>query len=401
MTCNRPQTHNRSASSIRARLRTGISPVDDIVTRLTGKALPNQQPYFDIRPELGLAIDAVLLVATFAITVTLAQVLVAAHSLLALIVATAALFVAQLVLVGRLRVMQVGHAHYAVHGCYAGGDARTNLVVAHVATIIAIAQNPFAYRGDHIDLHHRRSVFGTLADPDAALLHELGFRPGMTRGQLYLVLARTLVSPSFHAMFLAARLQSNLVDAPVWRRLVVATWLAALLSSAWLLGLIVWGLAVFLPFVVLYANSALLQFLTEHKWMAGDLPRGDNQAYADRSHARIALAPMPLSHQALVPACIAWSVWTVRQIGELLFRLSVTVGDLTVHDFHHLHGLCKEPVSNWIQIAFVRQSAIDKGDKLKLAERETVGAFASLNWVFEGLKHSPVAIAARPSVTES
>jgi hypothetical protein len=144
-------------------------------------------------------------------------------------------------------------------------------------------------------------------------------------------------------------------------------------------------LVILMPMGPLYHVSALLQFLTEHRWLVtNDGPREKND-YAARCVGRFALIPPPVFGLTSLPAISAWTWWTLRMVAELLVRVGVWVGDLPAHDHHHLAGHVGHDVHDWDEAIFERQRAIDVGDKYGIATREVYGIKAALDWVFDGL----------------
>lgn len=380
------KTPRSGAGADRDRLRTGLGLGDDLMSRWIGIALIGQRPSFHLTAAQAWGVTSAALVG-WALALEYLSAAFAAGRIWT-VAAVPAIALCQLALVGRLRVQQVTVAHHAIHGSFLDGDQRVNRLIAAIATLITFAQNPVAYRRDHVG-HHRPAVFTSPEDADAAFLLQLGFRQGMNEREAWRRLAATLVSPRFHFIFLMARLRSNLVDAGPARRLASALWLAALAWATFALGPLVGTLTVILPWGPLYHASALLQFASEHRWLSGPPPNGDAAEYCRRSQARVALAPLPPIGLRGLPWAYAWLRWLFAQSLENLFRLAVTVADLPVHDFHHAQGLLRRRVRDWPQLVFERQAAIDAGDVLCLADREARGWRQALRWALDGLAAQP------------
>jgi len=371
------------AAGDRARLRTNIPWVDDLVTRVTGKALPGQQPVFRLTPGRAYLLGCLALV----VSMTMVQLLLdlaVDHPLLGAVLAPA-IVVNLAVLVGRLRAQQVVFGHHAVHLSFCGGNRRVNRIIAEAATVITLSQNPPDYRDDHVKVHHKIRTFTTPDDPDAAFLIRLGFRPGMSRRDLYRLLVKSLLSPRYHFIFTMARLHSSFVSASPVHRALCALWVLVLAVLATKLGSVEFLLGVALPLGPLYHMSALLQFTSEHRWMVGPIVGHDPREYASRNQGRFALAPLPRADLTGTKRVAAWLKWSVCQAGELLFRAAVTVGDLPAHDLHHVVGLVRRRPESWVQAAFERQATIDEGDWLGLSSRQAMGWKQSFDWVFDGL----------------
>jgi Fatty acid desaturase len=374
-----------SAAAERIRLRTRIGVIDDIVTRMTGKALPGQVPYLRLTPNKYLALSAGSLVGAFVAVAGLASVVTSAGAAFALAPVIA---VTEVILVGRLRAQQVVVGHHAVHNTFCKKHIKTNRWIAEIGTLVSFSQNPKAYYDDHVKKHHRVRVFTSGIDPDAAFLVSLGFRPGMSKKALWRRFWRTLFSPHYHARFGWARVRANIIDVTPKRRVLALGYLGTLVALGSWLGPLPAILAIVLPLGPLYQMSALAQFVGEHRWLVGDFDPGDLQAYAERSQGRIALSPLPSAHITGLRKVFAWGCWSASQFGELLFRAGVTVGDLCNHDVHHIVGSLRMSADEWPQAAFQREAAIVAGDRFGLERREALGWRAALDWVFVGLSEA-------------
>ena len=293
------------------------------------------------------------------------------------------------ILVGRLRAQQVVFGHHAVHGTLSRRWPWLNAIARHATTAIPLAQNPVEYKRDHFG-HHRVRVFTTAEDSDAAFLQKLGFLPGMSRRALYAKLWATVFSPRFHATLLASRVRSALQSASWTHRAFVLIWLSALAVVAVVVPWWVFVAGVVLPMAPMYHVSALLQFVTEHRWLVSRSGPKGRQEYADRCAGRFALLPPPEYRLRGAKKVLAWSWWTTRMLPEVLVRLGVWVGDLPAHDHHHLAGPLGHDPHDWDEAIYERQRAIDEGDEHGLAQRELYGLKAALDWVFDGLANAKV-----------
>jgi hypothetical protein len=370
----------------RIRLRTGVVFVDEVVTRVTGKALPEQRTILDLGGAGWWSVSVAALIAAWSALIFSVWSVPTAGQVNVLLVPV--ILVALIVVVGRLRAQQVVFGHHAVHGTISKRRPWLNTVVKHFATIVPLAQNPAEYRSDHVKKHHKWRFFTTVEDPDAAFLLELGFVPGKTRSELYRTLWKTVLSPRFHGLFLRARIHSALISADSLHRWLVLAWIAILMLIAALIPWWAFLIAVLLPLGPLYHVSALLQFLTEHRWLvSADGPR-DKHDYATRCVGRFCLVPAPERSLAWPTALMRWTFWLVRMVPEVLVRLGVLVGDLPAHDHHHLVAHVGHDPHDWDEALFERQRSIDGGDPSSLGCRETYGLAAALDWVFEGLSSS-------------
>jgi Fatty acid desaturase len=165
--------------------------------------------------------------------------------------------------------------HYAVHGNMTGNTWWDRVLVEVLSTLLTTSH--FArYHQDHRRTHHGLQ-FATLEDPDLQFLLALGFRPGISRDALWRQLYWTLVSPRFHLLFLWFRLQVNFIAAPWYHRIMASVYATAIvtflvLTDAWFPWLMAWVV----PLFPLYHVAALLQFVSEHRWL--QVSPTDNQA---------------------------------------------------------------------------------------------------------------------------
>jgi hypothetical protein len=99
--------------------------------------------------------------------------------------------------------------HYCVHGDLLPAQWRKKYaylhpIIAEVNSIVLVLQNFSEYYSEHM-AHHKIGVMATIVDPDMKFLWLLGFRPGMTKKQLWNRLGLTFISPKFHGIFIKAR----------------------------------------------------------------------------------------------------------------------------------------------------------------------------------------------------
>ncbi|KYF64591.1 hypothetical protein BE11_45505 [Sorangium cellulosum] len=259
---------------------------------------------------------------------------------------------------GAARKLQVTVLHHCVHANFSG-SGRLDRWIVEVFSSALLVMNFESYRHDHVIIHHSRKL-ATLDDPDLKFLLALGFLPGVSREALWRRLAWTLVSPRFHAMFLMARLASNVTRAAPYRRLmalglhaVIVVIVAA--KGAWLTWLVAW---VF-PLTFLYHIAALLQFICEHRWLrVADPGQPAKVVLARLTAGRFMGEPAPPPGLAGVQRAWAWGRWAARMLlVHLPFRLLVMVGDLPQHDWHHRHIQARD----WPNAAYARQRDIEAG----------------------------------------
>lgn len=176
---------------------------------------------------------------------------------------------AWMLIVHSARKAQLVLCHYAVHGNMTGQKWGDRVLVELLSTLLLI-QHFEGYYQDHVRTHHSLHL-ATLQDPDMQFMLALGFRPGMSKKALWRRLYWTIVSPRFHWLFLWMRLRVNFTAAPLYRRVMSCVYAAAIvlglsLTQGWLLFVVVWIVPIFPGYHV----AALLQFVTEHRWLQGD-----------------------------------------------------------------------------------------------------------------------------------
>jgi len=353
-------------------------------TRLTGKPLPYEQPLVCLPATLAMGLDVAMAVLVCMLHLTL----LTAESTSLLLVGYALTPVFALYLTGALRKAQVVYGHHAIHGTLFKQRSRANTYAARGLTIFALSQNEAEYEEEHLD-HHRRTIFTTLHDADAALLYACGVRPGEPLEKLKRVLFVTLVSPRYHLWFLKARLMSNLRRPPIERALA-AMWMALIFVVVPLqYGAAAACLAVWLPLTILYQMSALLQFATEHVWLTGDAPGTNAHAYAQRCHGRFCGERVPGTDGSPASAR-TWLAWWARTLClHVPMRMAVLVGDLPAHDWHHLVAAVGHSASGWSRAIYERQRAIDSGNSAGMEERELWGIGAMVHHVLLSMSRAP------------
>lgn len=369
------------------------------VTIVTGKALTGQQAPSWLPPTWFVIVATLF---QFPVTAATTLYLVSIDRLFLLL-----LPIAWLLSVNALRKSQVTLAHHAIHHELTDRDSRRprpiDTYVQTAASVISLSHNYWDYYLDHVEDHHSRKKFTTAHDPDAAFLLELGFRPGMSRSELWRKIWTTPISPAFHCKFITARVRTNLLysrwaarsttfpvtfdrKAARLRCLGTILWILVLGATALTVPMWIFLLVVVVPLVPLYHVSALLQFVTEHGWLWTDEPPKSMADYASRTWGRFCIEPLPVHGAGGMRAVIQWIKWTGRFVFvQLPWRFAVLVGDLPAHDLHHLHASDKD----WRRAIWNRQIRIDEGlDKHGMADRE-YGRFTDVaNAVFGGLSEA-------------
>ena len=353
-------------------------------TLLTGKPLPGEQPLSRLPAPLAMGLE--LAIAVLACVLHLRLLCATETSLRLAGYALTPVFA--LYLTGALRKMQVVYGHHAIHGTLFKQRSKANAYAARALTIFALSQNEVEYEQDHLD-HHRRTIFTTLHDADAALLYACGVRPGKSLDELNRALLFTLVSPRYHLWFLKARLISNL-RRPTLERAIAFVWMTLIFVALPMqYGLVTACLALWLPLTVLYQMSALLQFATEHVWLTGEAPGANAQAYAQRCHGRFSGERVPGADGTPV-SMRTWLAWWTRTLClHVPTRMAVLVGDLPAHDWHHLVAAVGHSTSQWPQAIYERQRAIDSGNSAGMEDRELWGMGDMVRYVLLSMSRAP------------
>lgn len=365
-------------------------------TLLTGKPLPYERPLLTIAPAASMLLGLVV-----AITLCWLELrMLGANNAAIRIGGWVAAPIVALYITGYLRMAQVVYGHHAIHGALFKSRGRLNVYAAQALTIFALAQNEAEYEREHLD-HHRRSIFTTLFDADASLLYEFGIRPGNPIGMLKRTLLKTLCSPRFHLWFLKARLLSNFRRPLVGRCFAVAWMMALVIGAPLRFGFVPALVAIWLPYTLLYQISALLQFATEHVWLSDgpDSPRV--RTYAERSHGRFCGERLPGGNEVRASAR-EWLGWWARTLFlHVPFRLSVLVGDLPAHDWHHLASSIGHRSTAWPLALYERQRAIDSGRSAGMEHREIWGVFGMIEHVLRSMAEAPALIDERAMASDA
>ena len=361
----------------------------EIRARFTGKPYAGQQPLLNLSgTQLWLLSSICLIAATAAnLTIVSATPNLGYWSLLAIPTS----FYLTILTTGALRAQHVVFGHYAIHSKIFG-SRRLNRIGANIMTAIPIVQNADEYRSDHREAHHIGSIFTTAHDPDADFLLKLGFKPGIKKHEAWWLLIYTMFSPSFHTVLIWKRLKSALFMSTWLHKAILCVWLTCLIYTSSHNPWWVFAIAVLLSLIPLYHISALLQLLSEHRWLVthegpGTIENGSleqkRKAYAERCIGRFSGDSYPSDEISGIQLIVEWIGWGLRlALIHAPVRWGGWVGDLPAHDWHHVVN----DFTNWPNAIFERQRLIDKEDKYKLAEREAWGILAALDWVFEGLE---------------
>lgn len=309
--------------------------IQALITEITGKPYRGQQPLFNKTPFFHLLIALLCL---------FGGVIISAMSWRS---APWILLISWIYTVGGARDLQVNICHQCIHRNFFGN--KRDRWLAEIVSTVLLVQNYDGYFHDHVRLHHNRKHFSSFEkDPDAAFLWKLGFRPGLEDTKSYWqLLAKVIISPKFHWLFMQARLKANFITSPLYRRVMSVVFVFALgtlitLTHSLTTFLIAW---VF-PLTVPYHIASLLQFISEHDW-AG------NGSIESKCHGRFCGDAPPFGQSFL-----DWVRWAIRIPYQLVVRIIVLQGGMPQHDFHHLSPLA---LKEWANETYVRQREVEAG----------------------------------------
>lgn len=317
----------------------------------TGKALSGQQPLIRHTWASYLALTLVTFFAGLSLSVYAVAVMFPLWYL--------ALLGGWVLTLAGARIMVLVIAHQALHRRFSG-DARWDWFYGELVTVLTVFQNFQAFKDEHFDSHHRKEVFATLADPPVQVLLGLGFRPGVSKARQWRQAWLVFVSPKFYWLGFVDRAKCNVLVG-TWRRVAFALWAGFWLSTPFWLpnGVLVLVLAFVVPVILLAQLSALLDKLGEHSWLTPPNPEHPSKFYTvEATAARYCGSPVPPRGMPLGQQSLAWMRWIAATVFyHLPCRLTVIVGDLPNHDFHHRYPATPD----WTIAAYARQADIDRG----------------------------------------
>jgi hypothetical protein len=231
------------------------------------------------------------------------------------------------------------------------------------AISIALVTEEFDwYQRSHIEDHHS-SRHQTISDPTVAFLFkDLGLRPGMATRTMWGKLFGAVISPTYHARFLAGRIKSHFKETSAGHRICLLVYLSVLAGTIAALGaapefLLSWVL----PVTVLYQTSTAFRLCSRHIFVP-KLPRKRDKATLGSFTLGIFIgAPCPETGHNPLSNLVRWMWWWARMLFyHIPCRLGVLVGDGPAHDFHHRFPRCPD----WSNYAFARagdQCGLDDG----------------------------------------
>lgn len=295
-----------------------------------------------------------------------------------------ALFLGWVLAVNGARRMVSTVAHQCIHRRFTG-NIGVDMAVANCMAILTLTQSAKHYHDEHFRRHHHHAIFSSLHDPAGEFLLRAGFRPGLSIRSLWVRLFVAMISPRFHGIFLWSRLRSLFLGLS-WKARCVgiilwsAIFAAALGSQPTSAGIF----AIIVPVTVIYQNSVLLEFISEHAWFAApkDLTQ-PKYIHATHSWGRFCGRRTPQrGAKSRLTFSIDWMIWSLEHLFyHLPTRLVILPGDLSQHDFHH-----RNPATlQWTEAAFARENDIANGDTRWPPYQEFWGLHTAIFHVFDGI----------------
>lgn len=345
-------------------------------TWLTGKALPHQKPVVALNKwlHLGIAISLLLGGITFSFYFLNSEPM----GWYVLLV------VSWLFTLAGARKLAATILHQCVHRIFSGNE-KIDTFIGEAVTTLMITQDAGSYHDDHFHRHHNRAIFARANDPIAQFIGEFGFRPGLDKSTYWKRLWLTCLSPIFHLKYLTARLKYNLFAVSETRR-----WMSRFYCLFWVsfialssFTFVDFILAFFVPMVILYQISALLEMLSEHAWHKNnDNNLSDRNYLAIRCWGRFCGEALPQDHLKGLQKILAWSQWTFKMVFyHFIVRTTILTGDLPQHDYHHRHPSSR----SWTMAAYARQLDIDSGHQGWIPYQDIWGLFNAIEAVFDNL----------------
>lgn len=294
--------------------------------------------------------------------------------------------------------------HCCIHAIFVkdrDGDKKgtsMNVWLADWLTALFGLQCRALYIIDHVLKHHEPDVLATLSDPDAqTMVRLLGFKPGQPKEFYQRKLAMALFSPRVHWEFLKARfgfifkvakpptdlstdfpprlkreLDALFADPGVHKRrrnlaialqtgILSAVAAMAVASGSWV-PVAVFGLAWVFPLTLLYTQSAILQFVTEHGWLRVRKLGEPYKVYLQRIiHNRFVGSAWPQPTGCWWRTAWAHLKWWSRFfVIDLPVRHFVLVGTLCVHGSHHKN----QGETDWANEFYVAQRRVEAGEPM-------------------------------------
>jgi hypothetical protein len=357
--------------------------IQEFLTWMSGMPYPGQEPRFRSNSVWELLVGSVWMFGG----ATASSFLVAGPPWLWSLLPISSLFT-----VGGARNLVLGAEHYCMHGAFSK-HRWLNSLVGNAIAVVTMTQDYPTYRNDHINDHHPPFKLATLEhDPDKQLIDKhLGSNSGQSKEDYWARLRALLFGKpalKLHGDMLSRRLKSNFLTAPLAYRVTALAWAALVLSlvtitHSWVSFVVAWVL----PLSIGYHVSALLQFLTEHRWGYVAKEGEPWKVVVNGKTLDRFLSEVP-PEQSVFKAPLSWMVWVMKMLGHLGIRIGILSSvDLPVHgSYHHW----KPANRDWTNGLYVRQRDAEKGfPGFPESPLEVWGFWNAMDVVFESLSQTP------------
>jgi hypothetical protein len=257
------------------------------------------------------------------------------------------MLLAWLITAGGMRRADVLLVHQSLHRMVTKSELGDRIVGELITTLMW--RMPYdVNRREHL-LHHAFPC--SMKDGDTLYLLSTGMRPGMTQGEHFRYIIKTLLSPKHHWGFFSSRIRGNFTwKQRPYRLAMSVTFLALVITGLVMSGLwMEWLLLWVLPVSFFFQCATFLYTQTEHRWWIYDNAQGLTRAQRDElTFARVCGEAVPdTSEMGFAAKIWAWGRWWFRVFFvHSTYRMFVLVGDTVQHDIHHVRPTCDWPNSD-------------------------------------------------------
>ncbi len=258
-----------------------------------------------------------------------------------------------------LGLLQVVVFHHCSHNTVFRTRER-NRAVGRLVSALLLFKRFDDYQREHM-LHHSPNKLLTHEDEFADFVLGLcRLEPGASKRVLWRRLARNLVSPAFHARFLAKRVRCSLFTGDrshdaVGRAFWGLSFAAALATGTVPALLCAWVL----PATVLLQVATVFRILCEHRFPEPSLIGARGKEFVCEATIGVFPGKAPPEASAKTAAgALRWAAWWLEMLTVQLFvRIFVLVGDAPCHDFHHR----RPSTRRWTDYVHARQLDAEAG----------------------------------------
>lgn len=258
-----------------------------------------------------------------------------------------------------LGLLQVVVFHHCSHNTVFGTRER-NRAAGRLISAVLLFKRFDDYQREHM-LHHSPNKLLTHEDEFANFVLGLcRLEPGAPKRVLWRRLAWNLVSPAFHARFLAARVRSSLLTGDRSHDLTGTVFWAGAFGAALAAGAVPALLfAWVLPVTVLLQIATVFRILCEHRFPEPSLLEARGKEFVCEATIGVFPGSAPPEASAGTPGgLLRWAAWWLEMLTVQLFvRVFVLVGDAPCHDFHHRRPATRR----WTDYIHARQRDAEAG----------------------------------------